>query len=428
MAAPFSASLRTLYTMKFSGGFSLQRFLFSRFCAALSDQILMFAVPLMILKQTGSVGYSGLAFAIEWAPRLLLLPLSGALADRVDVRKLYRFADGIRVLTVLAASALLWLYPGFIFITLSAMMAVLAICHSLAFISMEATLPRQLSPAEMPKAQAILQGSDQLSQVLGPAAAALAVSFMPLETLIASASAPFAISFLNALSLPLTAAPRATEAWSFKLIGETYCHAFQIVRLRPILIQLCSLTWIINVVYGTVLVVLPAIILQTYHLSERTFGILQTVSAIASIGAFFLVPRLQKAVGLVGIGAIGSVFAMGGSVVASAAPWFLLFAAGSIAVLASSGLFNVYIRTTRAQVIPKEHLGKTTGLIILINNASLPLNGVLISGMAARFSPSEILGILSLTATVLFIVVIAAGKRFIGYRTIMPSLEFEAPR
>ena len=414
--------------MKFNSGFSLHRFLFSRFCAALGDQILMFAVPLVILKQTGSVGYSGLAFAIEWAPRLLLLPLSGTLADRVDVRKLYRFADGTRVPTVLAASALLWIYPGSIFTMLSTMMAVLGICHSLAFISMEATLPRQLSASEMPAAQAILQGSDQLSQVLGPAVAALAVSFISLETLIALASVSFTISFLNALSLPMIEAPKATGPWSLKLIGETYSQAFQIVRLRPILIQLCSLTWIINMVYGTILIVLPAIILQTYQLPERTFGILQTVSAIASIGAFFLVPRLQKAVGLVGMGAIASVFAMGGSLMASTSPWFLLFAAGSIAALASSGLFNVYIRTTRAQIIPKEHLGKTTGLIILINNASLPLNGVLISGMASSLSPSEILGILSFVAASLFILVLAAGKYFIGYKTIMPSLEFEAPR
>lgn len=51
--------------------FGLKRFVFSRFVGALCDQFLLFAVPLAILKATGSLTLSSLAFVIEWLPRII---------------------------------------------------------------------------------------------------------------------------------------------------------------------------------------------------------------------------------------------------------------------------------------------------------------------------------------------------------------------
>lgn len=49
-----------------SDRFGLKRFVFSRFAGSLCDQFLLFAVPLAILKATGSLTFSSLAFVIEW--------------------------------------------------------------------------------------------------------------------------------------------------------------------------------------------------------------------------------------------------------------------------------------------------------------------------------------------------------------------------
>ena len=48
----------------------------ARFIGCMADQVVLFAVPTLVYERTGSIGATGLAFAIEWIPRLasLLLP------------------------------------------------------------------------------------------------------------------------------------------------------------------------------------------------------------------------------------------------------------------------------------------------------------------------------------------------------------------
>jgi hypothetical protein len=41
-------------------------------------------------------------------------------------------------------------------------------------------------------------------------------------------------------------------------------------------------------------------------------------------------------------------------------------------------MFNVYIRSARQQIIPPQDYGKTTGVIILLNNMTQPLAGLLV--------------------------------------------------
>ena len=72
-----------------TSSFGLKRFVASRFLSALADQFLLFVVPLAIFKSTGDVKYSGLAFVIEWLPRILFFPLAGFFVDRMKARLLF---------------------------------------------------------------------------------------------------------------------------------------------------------------------------------------------------------------------------------------------------------------------------------------------------------------------------------------------------
>jgi hypothetical protein len=47
-------------------------------------------------------------------------------------------------------------------------------------------------------------------------------------------------------------------------------------------------------------------------------------------------------------------------------------------------MFSVYIRTRRLQVIPTADLGKTTGLIVLFNNLTQPVAGLVVGLFAGQ--------------------------------------------
>jgi hypothetical protein len=48
-------------------------------------------------------------------------------------------------------------------------------------------------------------------------------------------------------------------------------------------------------------------------------------------------------------------------------------------VIGFDKMFNVYIRSLRQKLIPPRDLGKTTGVIVMLNNLSQPLAGMLVA-------------------------------------------------
>lgn len=55
-----------------------------------------------------------------------------------------------------------------------------------------------------------------------------------------------------------------------------------------------------------------------------------------------------------------------------------VYAAGFVAAIGFDKMFSVYIRRTRQKIIPPRDFGKTTGLIVMLNNLPQPLAGLLV--------------------------------------------------
>ena len=68
--------------------------------ASLGDSIAQVALPLLVYALTGSEALVGLVFAIAVLPDVLLAPISGILADRVDRRRIVLSADLGRMIAV----------------------------------------------------------------------------------------------------------------------------------------------------------------------------------------------------------------------------------------------------------------------------------------------------------------------------------------
>src|SRR4051794_9009631 len=79
-------------------GARFQRFMAARFITTLGDNFLLFALPLIVLKITGSLRMAGLAFFIEWLPRVLSLPFAGAIVDRVGGLRVLKTSDLVRAI------------------------------------------------------------------------------------------------------------------------------------------------------------------------------------------------------------------------------------------------------------------------------------------------------------------------------------------
>ena len=84
---------------------SFRVFLLSLFVSRLGDQILLFVVPLVVFQLTGSVAWSGLAFAAENLPRYVSFPICGALCDRRSPLALLQVSQVLRAVACLLGVA-----------------------------------------------------------------------------------------------------------------------------------------------------------------------------------------------------------------------------------------------------------------------------------------------------------------------------------
>jgi len=58
---------------------------------------------------------------------------------------------------------------------------------------------------------------------------------------------------------------------------------------------------------------------------------------------------------------------------------------GFLMVVGFDKMFNVFLRSLRKQIIPAQDFGKTTGLVVLFNNLSQPLAGLLVALYAGEY-------------------------------------------
>ena len=78
----------------------------------MAQQIVLFAVPLIIYRETGGVAALGLAYALEWLPNLVAYPFAGVLADRDGGVRLFSRANLARAVLLGAAVLLCLTLPG----------------------------------------------------------------------------------------------------------------------------------------------------------------------------------------------------------------------------------------------------------------------------------------------------------------------------
>jgi len=83
---------------------------------------------------------------------------------------------------------------------------------------------------------------------------------------------------------------------------------------------------------------------------------------------------------------------------AGLAEHYWVFCLATSLVLGIDGMFNVYIRTKRVEIIPPQDFGKPTGLAIVFTNITLPISGLLVTALSPYLEVREIILTLSVSS------------------------------
>jgi hypothetical protein len=220
------------------------------------------------------------------------------------------------------------------------------------------------------------QIADQLGTVLGPMVASLLFAVLSWEYVVLCSAGIFLAADAALMAWQRTARPELAATAKHGSWVEAFRTPLLHILHRPGLKSLIILAAALNLVIGVTLATSAAMLTGAYGRSGFYYAALQTAGAVATVLILFLVAHAPISMPTFAMTSYCLVFAGGLLTALAPAPWS--YAAGFVLVVGFDKMFNVYIRSERQKLIPSEDYGKTTGLIVSLNNLSQPLAGLLV--------------------------------------------------
>jgi len=339
----------------------------------LGDQFHFVALAWLVLQLTGSGLAVGTVLMVAGIPRAIFILVGGAFADRASPRSVMLISNALRAafvgvlaILVLSGSAELW--------QLYVLAAVFGIVDAFFWPALSTIVPMLVPEDHLPAANALMQGSQQLTGLIGPALAGLLVAAVGTGLAFGIDAASFVVA---AAALVLVRGGRRTaqsEAQRPNVLGTIrsgVAFAWHDPAVRSLLLLSAALNFAIN---GPVSVGLAWLAQNRFDGGAAAFGIM-----LSAFGAGALV-------GAVVAGSLGRIrelgwVTLGGSVVMGVALGLIGFAPSVIVIMVLNvaiglavGLLNVRIVAWLQVRTPSDMIGRVMSLVMLGGLAMTPLS------------------------------------------------------
>jgi MFS family permease len=365
----------------------------SLFLSRLADQILLFLVPLVVYRITGSVTWSGAAFFVETLPRYVSFPFCGTLCDRISPLRLLHASQVLRAAVVFGGLAGHAAFGG-----IGWLVAISALCGVLTtqgVMAREVIVPQVLRGQRFEKVTSYTHIADQLGSILGPLAGAALLDLWDWEIVVAFAGALFLVADVatrhwQRKTVPVLAAPETHRVNWFGPLAVAARHIWHLPGLAEVVVLAAG----VNLVYGVTMATSAAMLVGVLGGTDRDYALLLAGSAIASVGILLFVAHAPVRIGI--LGAAAFLIILSGGVLSGIGAGTVVYVVGYLFVIGFDKMFSIYLRSLRQRIIPPRDFGKTTGLIVMLNNLSQPLAGLLVALFSATFGLEPV--ILAITA------------------------------
>lgn len=337
-----------------------------------------YGIPLLVLATTNSAALTGLAFALEWVPRLGAFAFAGALVDRHGTTAVLRYANVARALVVLAAAFLLPNQEAGLGATVTVMVlaASTGILTEFSYIAAETAggVASREAGARAHRVQSVLLGIDQVATLSGPALAGLLLQWTGASGML------MVIAVFSLLTSVL--APRQylrPESAAAQPVGKGLRAGWSTLRALPALGWLVAGLTVSNLAIGLLQAAAPVIIVKQLGHSTADVGFIWSIAAVASLGAVLLCHRAIDRFGLWPVGVVSATIAATACLAVSFAGTYHVYLALIAVLMAGEGGMTVVLRTLRSRLIPAPVFGATLSLTILLLLIPFPLAGVLVA-------------------------------------------------
>ena len=349
----------------------------------------LFALPLLVFKLTHSATSLALTTASNFVPYLLFGLLLGALADRVNRKRMMLLTDVARgvviaVLPVLALSGALRVADIYVVAFVQSTLGILFNCGEFA------AIPSLVGREDLVAANGRIMATNSAGQILGPILAGVLVTFMSPADLLFFDAASFILSAIslaavrrsfNAAGRPGPASTRMTGLFRDVRAGLRY------VWSQPVLRSISLMMALINFVASTEGSQLVLFAKRALGASDSEVALLFAAGAagvvVVSISAGPIRRHLSFAVTAIGALAVSGLSVTAMALIGSYPAALVLWAASSGFGL----LLNINTAALRQAIVPDAMYGRVVSIAQVLAWSAIPL-GALAGAAAIRLSGS----------------------------------------
>ena len=370
------------------------------------NAILHFALPLYLLRETGSIALFGAVNACSFLPMILMGPIGGTAADRVHKGHIMVGLDFLTAaLTV--CYTLLWGKAPLVPLVIGTLMLLYAIAGAYQP-AVQASLPLLLSPDRLTQGNAVISMISTLANLLGPALGGVIFGLWGLSPILTIGGACFFASAVMELFIRVPHEKRPRETGVLATVGRDLGESWRYIsRERPVFLSVTLVLSAFNLILSAVMIVgIPAIVAQVLHMSDAALGLTQAVMGfgglLGGLLAGLLGTQLKPRHGSVCLlFCAGTAAVMGLSVLpgvpGAVSYWALTLM--SMLAMASAMLFTVVLLTLVQAQVPGQLLGKVIACIQAVANCASPLGQAAYGVLFDRLPPwAVLLGAAALSA------------------------------
>jgi len=362
------------------------------------NYILRYALPLYLLNKTHSATLYGTAMALSFLPMLLLSPVGGIVADRVNKRNVMVCLDFF--------TAALMLFYVLSFETLPLVPLLIAVLMLLYGIqgayqpTVQSSLPVLIRPDKLMVGNAVINMVNSLARVVGPVLGGLIFGFYGIKPVLYLSIVCFFLSAVMEIFIHIPFEKRHFEGNVISLAASDLRESWQFIRHEhPEIGRVGLLLTAINLVFSALVIVgLPIVVTSHLGFDQATGNRLYGYAAGALAAGGLLGGLLSGVVGhklkvsrgaMLIFGCTATLLPMGLVLrlpIDSMTAYLLIVGFGVI-MMTFSTLFNVEMITYVQKITPATLNGKIMALLMCLVMCGNPLGqaiyGVLFECLSA---------------------------------------------
>ncbi|MDE7310375.1 MAG: MFS transporter [Eubacterium sp.] len=347
-----------------------------------------FALPLYLLNLTGSSALYGMVTACAFLPAILLSPIGGIVADRVNKRNVMVLLDFFTAAVILAFSLLM--HGEHLILLLTATLMLLYGIAGAYQPSVQASIPVLVNQDSFMAANSVINTISSFASLIGPVLGGVLYSAYGLKPILWVCMGCFLLSAVMEIFIQIPFQKQRTDSSIWKIAKADCAESIHFIREeKPVigktLFVICGMNLFLS---AMILVALPYLVTEVFNLeaaqANRLYGFAEGALAAGGLtggicaGIFADKLKVQKAGNLIIICAV-CVFPISAAL--------LLFSSGMLnyivitvccfIILVCSTIFTVQMLSFIQTETPQHLIGKVIAFVLAISMCAQPLGNAM---------------------------------------------------